>query len=287
MRRAREDVRRRADALPVRRPSSRPGSSALKRSNWPVGAAVGVVVAGHDDGRLLAARQVPEARQRHAVGVHLRDQVGQQPLLLVGLRDRDLVQVDPVGLMSRPPRRRGRPSGSARRARPSRFCPAQAGIALARVDDRAREVVGERRGLRRRRRCAASRPGLRRRRARARVERRDASRPRRVQRSAVPWNCIVSPVMPAARLRPADSRCRGRRCREPRPSRPASAGVGTHRDQVAAARDPGARARRPARRSGRSARARRPGRRASVCVLSDPTSATANSFSPSARRISA
>ena len=30
--------------------------------------------------------------------VHLLDQVGEQALLLVGLRDRDLVEVDPVGL---------------------------------------------------------------------------------------------------------------------------------------------------------------------------------------------
>ena len=58
-----------------------------------------VVVAGHDDRGVLAARQVPEARQRHAVEVHAGDEVGEQALLLVGLRDRDLVQVDPVGLL--------------------------------------------------------------------------------------------------------------------------------------------------------------------------------------------
>ena len=62
------------------------------------GAAVAVVVAGHDDDGLLAPREVPEAGQRLAVGVHVQDQVGEQALLLVGLRDGDLVEVDPVGL---------------------------------------------------------------------------------------------------------------------------------------------------------------------------------------------
>ena len=96
-RRAGIDVGGAAHALPV-------GDRAARRAvglvlvEAPAGAAVAVVVAGHHDGRLLAAREVPEPRQRLAVAVHLLDQVGQQPLLLVGLRDRDLVEVDPVGL---------------------------------------------------------------------------------------------------------------------------------------------------------------------------------------------
>ena len=36
--------------------------------------------------------------KRLLAGVHVQDQVGQQALLLVGLRDGHLVQVDPVGL---------------------------------------------------------------------------------------------------------------------------------------------------------------------------------------------
>ena len=107
-----------------------------------------VVVAGQHERGLLAARQVPEARQRRLVEVHRRDQVGQQALLLVGLRDVEVVRVDPVGLdvarlgaveqVVRADRRSAR--AVALLARPRR-------VALARVDDRAGEVVGERRGL--------------------------------------------------------------------------------------------------------------------------------------------
>ena len=75
-----------------------------------------MVVAGHDDDGLLPLREVPEARQRLAVQVALEDQVREQALLLVRLRDRHLVEVDPVGLRvaRRRCRRTGRPSGSAR-----------------------------------------------------------------------------------------------------------------------------------------------------------------------------
>ena len=72
-------------------------------------------------------------------------------------------------------------------------------VALPRVDHRAREVVGEGGGLARRprRRCAASPPGS----AWACRRRSAASRrsvaPQAVKRFAVPWNWIVSPVIPA------------------------------------------------------------------------------------------
>jgi hypothetical protein len=56
-----------------------------------------VIVACHDDDRLLVAREVPEARQRQDVAGHPRDQIRQQPLLLVGLRDRHLAEIDPIG----------------------------------------------------------------------------------------------------------------------------------------------------------------------------------------------
>ena len=92
------DVGGAADALPVGDASSPPGSP-LVVVEAAGGAAVAVIVAGHHDRRLLAARQVPEARQRLAVArSSCSDQVGEQPLLLVGLRDRDFVEVDPVGL---------------------------------------------------------------------------------------------------------------------------------------------------------------------------------------------
>ena len=69
------------------------GLSDLKRSKWqavPPGPG-GVVVAAQHDDRLLATGEVPEARQRQLVALHQRDHVQQQPLLFVGLRDRDLV----------------------------------------------------------------------------------------------------------------------------------------------------------------------------------------------------
>ena len=64
------------------------GLALLEALELPMVPRVAVVVAGHHDGGLLAARQIPEARQRRAVEVHLGDQVREQALLLVGLRDR-------------------------------------------------------------------------------------------------------------------------------------------------------------------------------------------------------
>ena len=103
-----------------------------------------VVVAGEHDGGLVAAGQVPEARDRRPR--RLGDQVGEQALLLVRGGDRRPGEVEPreaargvaeehvvgadesdrvaVALLARP-----------------------RGVALPRVDDRAREVVGEGRGV--------------------------------------------------------------------------------------------------------------------------------------------
>ena len=74
-----------------------------------------------------------------------RIRLREQALLLVGLRDGDLVEVDPVGL---------RVAGlaeeevvGANRRDAVAFLPGPGGVALARVDDRAGQVVGERRGL--------------------------------------------------------------------------------------------------------------------------------------------
>ncbi len=136
------EVRGRAHALPV-------GHRAARRARRlePVEvrgrAVVGVVVTGHHDGGLLAARQVPEARQRGLVAVHLRDQVGQQALLLVRLRHGDLAHVHPVGLDVAGLRAveevvRANAVGGA-----VALLPGPGRVALARVDDRAREVVRE------------------------------------------------------------------------------------------------------------------------------------------------
>ena len=72
--------------------------SAWNWSNRADGAAVAVVVAGHDDDGLLVVREVPEPRQRLAVLVHVTGSGWREALLLVGLRNRDLGQIDPIGL---------------------------------------------------------------------------------------------------------------------------------------------------------------------------------------------
>ena len=152
-----EDVRREARALP---PGDRAAAGAGRRvgAEAPGRATGGVVVAsGHDDG-LVGAREVPEPRHREPVAGGDRDQVGEQPLLLVRLRDVRLGQVDPVRFDCR--RRRGRSTGSASRrhgsGRPRRRCPA---------GWRSRSGRGRRPRWRPARRCfprcAASRPAAR------------------------------------------------------------------------------------------------------------------------------
>ena len=134
----REDVGGRAHAFPVRHRAVR-RAVGLVGVELPRRPAVAVVVAGEHDGRLAAARQVPEARQRRAVEVHLRDEVGQQALLLVGLRDRDLAHVQPVA--------EEQVVGADRLGLAVALLPCPGDVALARADHRAREVVGECGGL--------------------------------------------------------------------------------------------------------------------------------------------
>ena len=114
------DVGRAADAFPVVDRAARITADDLG-VEAPGGPVVAVIVAGHDDHRLMVVRQVPEPRQRLFVGVHPDDHVGQQPLLLVRLGNGDLVQIDPVGV------EKDHRSGSAisRRApvRPRPGCP--------------------------------------------------------------------------------------------------------------------------------------------------------------------
>ena len=111
-----------------------------------------VVVAGHDDRGLQVAREVPEARERHPVRRGVDEDVREQPLLLVGLRDLDLAGVDPVREEEVAGAQRG-----GRRVVALLIDPVR--VALAGVDDRARQVVREGGGLARRRPCATSRPG--------------------------------------------------------------------------------------------------------------------------------
>src|SRR3954464_9613999 len=60
------------------------------------GALVGMIVAGHDHYRLLAVRETPEPWQGSAVGVQIQDQVCEQPLMFVRLRNPDLLKIYPV-----------------------------------------------------------------------------------------------------------------------------------------------------------------------------------------------
>ena len=70
-----------------------------------------VIIICHDHHGLRIPGEVPEARQGFPVEVHLNNQVRQQSLLFIGLRDGHFVEVDPVGLRIslEHPRRRGRP----------------------------------------------------------------------------------------------------------------------------------------------------------------------------------
>ena len=89
------------------------------------------------------ARQIPEARQRLARAIEVQHEIREQPLLLVGLRNRDLVQIHPVRL---------RVAGGCAEEQVVRtnrrdavaLLPGPRGVPLPRVDDGAREVERER-----------------------------------------------------------------------------------------------------------------------------------------------
>ncbi len=143
--RVREDVGGAAHAFPGRHRATR-GAELTEAVEAPGGAVVAVVIARHDDHGLVPIGEIPEARQRLAREVHVRDEVGQQPLLLVGLRNGHLAQVHPVGFGVR-----GgvavelvvRADGSQAVA----LLRGPRGVALARVHHRGGQVVGEGRGL--------------------------------------------------------------------------------------------------------------------------------------------
>ena len=189
----------------------------------PPGACVG-------SGRRRSARRRPSRRgagTRSAAAAACRASIivirfEQQPLLLVRLRDRDLVRVDPVRLHVAGAGAVEEVVGAdaddavAFLAHPGR-------VALARVDDRARKVVGERGGLAAARADRAQRDGgVGRRRRRVRVQRRD--RGRAVERVAVGGAVELDrlPTIPA----PAPASCRpaGRRSRASCRRRSARAG---------------------------------------------------------------
>ena len=141
-RRVRVDVRRAPDTFPIgdRAAGRADGLVALEASH---GAAVAVIVARHHDDGFLAAREIPELRQRFAIAIHVDDQVREQALLLVALWNRNLVQVDPVG--------RGTPAEEqivgADRCLSIALLSGPRRVALTCVDDRTRKVERERRGL--------------------------------------------------------------------------------------------------------------------------------------------
>ena len=148
---ARVDVGGAAHALPVgHRAAGRDCRASCVLLEAADGAAVAVVVPGHHHRRLLVSWQEPEPGQRLLLQVHLLDQVGQQVLLLVGLGDGDLVQVDPVGL-DVPGLGAEEEIVGADQLAPAHgavaLVPRPGRVALARLDDRAGEVVGEGRGV--------------------------------------------------------------------------------------------------------------------------------------------
>ena len=238
--RAGEDVGAAADALPAADiATGGTGRDVLLEA--PCRTPVAVIVAGHDHDGLEPPREVPEPRQRLLVRGDVGDQVGQQPLLLVGLRNRDHRPVDPVGLgvVARAAEEQviwaDGPCAVPLLARPC-------GVALSRVGDRPRQVIGEGGGATavradaahgHRRRCERGR--------RVRVQVGDARGP--VER--VPVGHAVELHRPrddARARRPrgvdlqvsvGDRRPRGR---EPEQAR--ELGVGPHRDQRAAGPDP-------------------------------------------------
>ena len=139
--RGRVDVGSASYAFPIgHRATRRAGSLELVEAR--PGSPIAMVIATHDDNGLLAVREVPETGQRFSARVHVENQVRKQALLLVCLRDRHLVQIDPVRfhiargvaveLVVRPDR-----------CEPVAFLRGPGGIALARVDDRGCQVVGE------------------------------------------------------------------------------------------------------------------------------------------------
>ncbi len=107
---------------------------------------ISVVIGGHHHHCFFIAREVPEARQGLFIQIHRENHIRQQALLLVGLRNGDFIQVDPIGLRVaqfvavEQICRAGGDDAISVIARPAR-------VALPGEDDRAGQVVGEHGGL--------------------------------------------------------------------------------------------------------------------------------------------
>ena len=139
------DVGAAAHALPV---GDRAVGCAVRevRVEASGGPPVAVVVTGHDDHGLVPVREIPEARQRGGRRLHVLDEIAEQALLLIRLRDRDLVEVHPVRLWI------ARGGTVEEVVRPDRWLPVAllAGprrVPLARVHDRPRQVIREGSGV--------------------------------------------------------------------------------------------------------------------------------------------
>src|SRR5215471_9986249 len=56
-----------------------------------------MIVTAHDHSRGHTVGEIPKAWQRLLSKVHLQNEIGEKPLLFVGLWDGDFVKIDPVG----------------------------------------------------------------------------------------------------------------------------------------------------------------------------------------------
>src|SRR4051794_1955036 len=101
-----------------------------------------MIVAGHDNGRSLATWEIPEARDRLTIDCHRCDQVDQQTLLLICLRNGHLIRINPIRARAAEEEvaRSNRSDTVSVLARPR-------WISLPRQRDGTRKVVGECSGL--------------------------------------------------------------------------------------------------------------------------------------------
>ena len=78
------DIRSAPHAFPIcHRTAS--GAACLKLIKSSRRSSIAVIVAGHNDDRFFAVREVPESRQRSLVKIHVGDQLNQQALLFISL----------------------------------------------------------------------------------------------------------------------------------------------------------------------------------------------------------
>ncbi len=239
-----EDPRGRAHALPVG--DHTPGRAQRLE---PVEVARGtagrvrrrVVVAAHHHRGFLATRQIPEMRQRQLVTLHQGDQVHQQPLLLISLRNRDLARIEPIRLHITGLGAKEHVVGThANNTIP--LLPRPGRIPLPRIHNGTRQIERERRRLTTTRANRPQRHGRTRGRSRRiRIQSRDRRRP--TQRipvsSPVKLNRASHDPRPRRRTRiHLQVRIRKRRPRIRQPEQPRQLLVRPHRNQVPARAHP-------------------------------------------------